>query len=81
MSLDLGPTIYCSPAQLKKIHAILREKGINRPTTQADLIHFMSGKPSRTQLSSGEAADLIDRLEKIDRATLHLFIARQDPTK
>lgn len=78
MSLDLRHTLHASTAQLRKLHAVLREKGIGRPTDQAHIVHMMSGKDSRTQLTSAEAADLIDRLEKMDKPTLFLFMPRRD---
>lgn len=78
MTLDLRHTLACTTAQMRKIHALLREKGIGKPSTQAHIIYMMTGVESRTELTSSDAGDLIERLETIDRATLFLFIPRKE---
>ncbi len=55
-----------TPAQLRRIMAILRSKNITNPSEQKDMIYDLAKVKSRTELTTESASDLIAKLEDLE---------------
>lgn len=66
-----------TPAQIRKMYAILKEKGVTDAEVANNIIHLTGGVQSKTELTKTSAAELIERLENTDPQAFEIFFGPQ----